>query len=43
MVQYRSGMIPAEKPVSARTLITNQPTAIPYFYRHIRGQDATSE
>lgn len=34
-LQYESGMIPPEDPVTVRQIIQNQPSAIPYFLNHI--------
>ena len=34
--QYMSGMIPPEKPVTARTLLENQVRVVPYFIKHLR-------
>ena len=34
-LQYESGMIPPEDPVTIRQIIQNQPLAIPYFLNHI--------
>lgn len=35
ILQYESGMIPPETPISIGQLIENQFSAIPYFYNHI--------